>query len=258
METLKSPVVAVVGNGPNLEIAQLDMLHKAGIYSVGMNRIYRAYTDTEWRPDAVFMSDFMRNKPEELGKDLKTHLEMGDYPVIIRGDLGRFLPHTLTNDERVSAFLDCPHSLAGPPDIDPRGSRSHLNTIEGCSFTTEEWHLPGYCKAGGSMAVSLQHAATRPGVRKIVLVGVLGEFYSDEAKNHLWPDYLPADADRTPEQAQLDTVNLYGMHQNASKETKKMGIEIVNCSPGSVIKAHREGELGIELMYDLELHPPLP
>ena len=268
MEKSRSSVVAVVGNGPNLEIEQLDALHEAGIFSIGMNRIFRAYPDTEWRPDLVVMSDFMRNSAIELSKDRRKHLTEGEYPILIRGDLGRFLPHSLSGDDRVTPFFDCPHAIAGPDNWHPRGKSSHLNLMEGCSFNTEEWHLPAYCKAGGSMPVAIQHAAMMVGVSKIVLVGVLGEFYSDEAENHLWPDYLPPEADRTPEQARTDTQNLYWMHEIASKETKKMNIEIVNCSPGSHIHVHKPGDLAEEILYremyelDMEISttevPPLP
>lgn len=256
METLSSPVVAVVGNGPNLEIKQLDMLHEARIYSVGMNRIFRAYPDTEWRPDLVVMSDFMRNSPAELSKDLERHLSEGDYPVLIRGDMGRYLSHRLTGDPRVSAFLDCSHSIAGPDNWHPRAKNSHLNEIEGCGFSTDEWHLPSYCKAGGSMPVALQHAAMMSGVSKIVLVGVGGTYYAEEHRNHLWPDYLPPTSDRTPEQAKVDTLNLYWMHEVASRESKKLDIEIWNCSPGSEIRSHKMGDLAEEIMYSQLYEPP--
>ena len=259
----RSSVVAVVGNGPNLEIAQLDMLHGAGIKSVGMNRIFRAYPDTSWRPDLVVMSDFMRNSPAELSRDLEQHLTEGKYPIIIRGDLGRYLPHRLTGDPRVSAFLDCSHAIAGPDNWHPKAKTSHLSKIEGCGFNTEEWHLPSYCKAGGSMPVAMQHAAMVMGVSKIVLVGVLGTYYAEEVKNHLWPDYLPPTSDRTPEQAKYDTLNLKYMHDIASMETKKLGIEIVNCSPGSHINVHRAGDLAEEIEPEevarLDVGtPPLP
>lgn len=207
----------------------------------------------------MFMSDFMRNSPTELGKDLSIHLSSGTYPIYIRGDLGRFLPHKLTSNPRVHAFLDCPHSLAGPPEMDPRGKNSHLNQIDGCSFTTQEWHLPSYCKAGGSMSVALQHAAMEYGVEKIILIGVHGVYSPVEQENHLWPDYLPPEADRTPEQAHLDSENIRYMHETAARECARLGIRIVNCSPNTLIKAHDVGDLADELQLRMDFqHPPFP
>lgn len=40
----------VIGNGPSLRITDLDKLHEKGEFSFGVNRVYRSFSLTKWRP----------------------------------------------------------------------------------------------------------------------------------------------------------------------------------------------------------------
>ena len=47
----------IVGLGPSLTTADLDLLAKNGEYTFSMNRCYQLFDRTEWRPDCYFISD---------------------------------------------------------------------------------------------------------------------------------------------------------------------------------------------------------
>lgn len=47
----------VIGNGPSMTVADLDMMHKLGIKTFACNRIYKIFPETKWRPDYYFCSD---------------------------------------------------------------------------------------------------------------------------------------------------------------------------------------------------------
>lgn len=80
----------VIGTGPSLQIADLDMLAEAGVPCFGVNTVYRAYSKTKWRPtyhvstdpsmyaylekdvgllkgvEAVFLGDRQRKSPKAI------------------------------------------------------------------------------------------------------------------------------------------------------------------------------------------------
>ena len=194
-----------MGNGLSLTPAHLDYIKQAGFTSVGMNRIYRIYDQTPWRPDVVFMADFPRNKMHELDEDVRMH-QLHRYPIHVRGDLGKYIDHTLL--ERCKPFFACGHVYAG--------------------IDTDEWHLPSLCNAGGTAFIAMQWAVSQ-GYTRIILMGMDGQFTREEKSNHFVPDYL-GDSERTPEQARADTENLNQGHIIAARECHVRGVEVVNVS----------------------------
>ena len=48
----------IVGNGPSLDTKDLDALQKSGIICFGMNRIFKIFEDTIWRPTYYACEDF--------------------------------------------------------------------------------------------------------------------------------------------------------------------------------------------------------
>lgn len=47
----------VIGNGPSLRIADLEKLHSSKEICIASNRIYLAFSETDWRPDFLTCSD---------------------------------------------------------------------------------------------------------------------------------------------------------------------------------------------------------
>lgn len=218
----------------SLEPWQLDHIAQQGWYSVGVNRIYRIYEQTSWQPDIVFMADYMRGRPEEINNDISQHLRYG-YPLRVRGDLGKFIRHDLA--EGCTAFFDCSHSIAAEPD-DMWHPKQHLHP----EYATNEWHLPSYCKAGGTLFIAMQHVVME-GFGRIILIGCDGKYTRDEKTNHFIPDYLPPDVQRTPEQANMDNHNIRHAHKVAARECKVRDVEVLNCSVFSDIPQYQKVNL---------------
>ena len=47
----------ICGNGPSLKAEDLDILHKRGEYTFGMNRIFKIFPQTQWRPTFYICED---------------------------------------------------------------------------------------------------------------------------------------------------------------------------------------------------------
>lgn len=64
----------IIGNGPSLNVRDLDTLHKHHELCMAFNKIYRVYDKTEWRADYIGMSDpnvienYMTDNPELPGE----------------------------------------------------------------------------------------------------------------------------------------------------------------------------------------------
>ena len=95
--------VFIIGNGPSLQIEDLEVLHKHKEICFGFNRIYRVYNRTNWRPNYIGITDidlladcykdleimesevfwgdcFWRiNVPKEFSHVKTIHLELQDY-----------------------------------------------------------------------------------------------------------------------------------------------------------------------------------
>lgn len=58
----------IVANGPSLKLSDLDCIEKNHFYSFGMNRIYKIYSSTNWRPSFYVVQDptIIRNCHGEL------------------------------------------------------------------------------------------------------------------------------------------------------------------------------------------------
>ena len=65
----------IIGNGPSLQMEDLDRLHKNKEYSFGSNRIYLAFSKTKWRPDFFAVSDriVLANHANEISRVRTKH-----------------------------------------------------------------------------------------------------------------------------------------------------------------------------------------
>lgn len=53
----KGKVCFIVGNGPSMTFADLDMINNLDVSSFACNKIYLAFQNTKWRPDYYLVSD---------------------------------------------------------------------------------------------------------------------------------------------------------------------------------------------------------
>lgn len=53
----KGEACFVIGNGPSMTVADLDMMHKLGVKTFACNRIFKIFSETDWRPDYFLCSD---------------------------------------------------------------------------------------------------------------------------------------------------------------------------------------------------------
>ncbi len=60
----------IVGNGPSLKIEDLEIFKRLGIPSIGVNRIYKIFDKTNWRPDFLVTSDskVIKNSYKEINE----------------------------------------------------------------------------------------------------------------------------------------------------------------------------------------------
>ena len=58
----------IVGNGPSLTVEDLDAIHDSGIITFGVNRIFKIFPDTKWRPTyyAAEVPDVIRGVCDEI------------------------------------------------------------------------------------------------------------------------------------------------------------------------------------------------
>ena len=58
----------ICGNGPSLSAQDLDILHSRGEYTFGMNRIFKIFPQTQWRPTFYICEDhiIMENIQDEV------------------------------------------------------------------------------------------------------------------------------------------------------------------------------------------------
>ena len=55
----------IVANGPSLKAEDLDLLHQRGEYTFGMNRIYKMFEKTDWRPTFYVCEDELIAKEQQ-------------------------------------------------------------------------------------------------------------------------------------------------------------------------------------------------
>lgn len=213
----------IVGNGPSLEETPLDRIQEK---SIGLNRIHLIYETTKWRPTYYFCTDLTRTgglKPEDLrnwNEDFRVHSAV---PMFTRDDLWeKYLDRDLRRVVKPLPFCQ------------------HMSPLDGSEPTPTEWHLPVYCRYGGSMLAAIQWASER--YDEIVVVGAdLG--YGDGATvNHFVSGYAPVDS-YTREQARWFNHVLADAHGIAKRECARRGVKILNATVG--------GQLGVYPRVDI-------
>ena len=149
----------IVATGPSLRIEDLNVLKENNIDTFSMNEIYKAYTNTCWRPDYfvaedyVFLSSYRKNK--ELNKD--------DETVFLIGDTNEDVCKNNKKNEYIY----------------------HVNYIrrdyDKTRFATD---LTKGTYAGGTVTYECLQWAIYMGYNEIYLLGVDFSYYGEEKKNY--------------------------------------------------------------------------
>ena len=171
----------VIGNGPSLRAADLQILHNRGEFCIGMNRIQLIYDKTDWRPSLYCLADTRKNF--SWAQDVLFHVKQG-YPCHVKNlILNALTPHF---DGGLGAWIDQP--WAG--NVVPLIECMH-NYID--HRPPAKWHFPHPCCFQGSMNTSIQIAAFA-GYKNIILLGVDHEWKLRDGEhtpdpNHYDPRY---------------------------------------------------------------------
>jgi hypothetical protein len=150
---------------------------------------------------------------ETWNADMRIHAAF-DYPMYTRADM-------------YQKWLDV--SLRGrvkPLDV----CREHTSPLDGSVPAPIAWHLPEYCRYGGTVAVAIQWAVTE-GYDDILLVGCDLGYGGAATVNHFDREYAPVDS-YTPEQARWFNRVLVGAHEIAHRECLQRKVRIRNAGVG--------------------------
>jgi len=212
----------IVGNGPSLKSGQLDRIK--GDVSYGVNRIHLIYPETAWRPNYWFFMDFSNSSVPVYKQDIELHSQHG-YPCYVRSDI-------------VSKFIEKyvgDQAAAAGTSWNINAVLQNIKVVEQCNHidsernTTNEWHLPGICKQGGSVSGAIQHAVLE-GYNPLYLIGCDGNMRGN-AENHFIKGYIDPDGLTEP-RARVANATLQLAHEIASRECRARGVKIFNATVG--------------------------
>lgn len=143
----------VIGNGSSLYPEILDRIDAP---SFGVNRIWRMFPFTDWRPTYYVRAEVPAYNPDHVKEDLQ---EMG----------------------RIGTVMYLQDGFRGlePKNPDPKTRFEYFQTCDG---SRHDWHLPLICGYGTVVHIAMQIAVTL-GFDEIELLGCdmgNGHFYPDE------------------------------------------------------------------------------
>lgn len=101
----------VIGNGPSLRISDLDMIHKLKIKSFACNRVFLAFTETDWRPSFYIASDSKIVSETSIDK-IQIPYDNMFFPrkfkqILKKGNYYETLQHDWLNDDKFSTDVYC-------------------------------------------------------------------------------------------------------------------------------------------------------
>lgn len=143
----------IVGNGPSITPALLESLDAPAF---GVNRIWKIFDWTSWRPDYYVRAEVPAYVEEHVREDLY--------------EIGRVGCVMYLQDGFRSLESRNPHP------------RTHFEYFKTCEGLEHDWHLPTICGYGTVVHIAMQIAVTL-GFDELELIGCdLGNrhFYSDE------------------------------------------------------------------------------
>ena len=205
----------IIGNGPSLRMADLDLIQESGMVSFGFNKIYLAYKETVFRPTYYMVEDVLvaqNNKNEISVLNESTNL-YADY-------LLRYL------NEREDSIL-----FGLSSNSNTRDDELSMNPL---SFIK-----------GGSVTCSALQMALYMGVSKIFFLGIDFDFtegqkdpsnsnilINNEENNHFHPDYRKMNETWS----KPPMAHMQAFYEYALAAAEKKGIEIINLTRGGELE----------------------
>lgn len=168
-DTHKGERCFIVGLGPSLTLSDLNILHEHKEYTFSMNRCYRMFASTEWRPDCYLVSD-----AKACTSETRTAMKK----MIADGGLVVYSKLEIKGMERDALFFKADFT-----DFVLRNSRKEKYRRKGhfCRMSTDAYK----CIYAGSTSVhSIIQLAYYMGFDEVYLIGtdcgsVGGKTYSD-------------------------------------------------------------------------------
>lgn len=209
----------VIGNGPSLTAADLTTLNQKGIDSFAVNRIYRIFPQTEWRPTYYVSTDAV------LARDYLP--ELSSLPV-----KHKFIP--LQNKYYLGINVKGAHYFF-------RNDRREKDQPEGFGLDcTEQVNIRG------TVTIACIQLAIHMGYRHIYLLGIdhnfdkviteSGEIIVDPSvKNYFCEGY----DDDVANEVQHDLGNTTRAYWDVRRFTDHNGIEVLNASRSTKLNAFR-------------------
>ena len=198
----------IVGNGPSLTYKDLECLHQHNEIAFGVNRVYRAFPDLNWRPNYFCMSDNFGLK--SYGDDVKKL----DLPCFfISNDYQKFWENF--SDERFYQFY--------------RIRRFEKNTLPPFS---EDVSKGVYGLA--TVTYDCLQIAVYMGFKEIYLIGVDSNYANSQydVKNHFIENYY----DPGMKVNSFVTYSAFLAYQSARHYAERHGIKIYNATRGGKLE----------------------
>ena len=209
----KNKRIFLVGNGPSVRIEDLELLKKNNEICFGMNRIYKVFSETTWRPNYICMTDSRVIISSE--KDLE--LIIKDSRLIL-GDRYFYSKHRL--DDKI--------------DYVHLKSEYYAPNFPGFSEDITQGVFWGYTV---TYDIALQFAAYM-GASEIYLIGIdhnnIGAV--TDTRNHFIKDYFEPEEEETYKGvvANFDAMTI--AYKKAKKYASENGFAIYNATRGGKLE----------------------
>lgn len=212
----KGKRIWLIGNGPSMNLADLEKLHEHHEICIACNNIYKIYDKTSWRADYLMMID----------------------PLIVQGATKDLL--NIPGDIIVS---DGCNMVYGVPHY---GSLKYIHIINYCDDKGHPKFSEDVCMGtygGGTVIYSVGlHLAAYMGASEIYLIGVDNTYTANftDPQNHFIEDYLDAEDKKRYENARYELHNKGRVdlaYEKAELHSRKKGFRIYNASRGGAVEA---------------------
>ncbi len=208
----------LLGNGPSLTLADIEMLRKNHEICFGLNKIHKIFELTEWRPDYICMSDARVISACESELDKLTANS-----IVFMADRFFYSSNSYVCSDKVQ-YVHLKSEYYEP-------------NLPGFSENIAEGVFWGACV---TYDLALQIAAYM-GFKEIYLVGIdhnnIGQV--TDSRNHFIPDYFSQEEKGVYEGVKADFAAMNLAYQKAESYAKKHGFQIYNATRGGQLEVFK-------------------
>jgi len=190
----------IIGNGPSLLVEDLELLKRNKEITFGVNRIYKIFDKTEWRPDYyVIVDSFLQDK-------ISNEIEKYDFSAV-------FVGKNYTNDiNNLNDRYFCFSRMA--------------NNLDEDNFSE---NIENFIYAGGTVIYEVMQIAAYMGFKEIIVLGV---DMSEDKVGEKFPHFYEEEEDTSNRLGRGNTSYALAAFPIARKYAKEHGIEIKNATRG--------------------------